>query len=388
MQTKFRDINLFWWLLGAIIVCLIACKNKYFALGNFAVPLIITVIVGFMQTYGKIKLTYLNKLLLISIINVCLVAVFNYSSMDISYALSWLALYIITFLSAALPLPHEKCILLIDCYIASGLVICLLANIDSQYYEGRISVKFFDGPIMDVNYLAFFLIEVIFLTLYKIKNYSLSCCNKCFSIFCVAILSILTLSTGSRNGLVCLAMLTVAFFADYCITGKISVIKILKILLLAVTVATVGLFLIKKFLSAEILNRFFNMTWMDYSNINRLTRFKIGFETAMAHPIRGYGLVTSIQAIMSTGKAELSSHNTFLATWIALGSAGLVLLLLLLCYIVYKACKKKNIIVLGGIGTIFFSAMLLEVEVTATFWLTLIVIIKILEDPMGAYCNE
>lgn len=127
---------------------------------------------------------------------------------------------------------------------------------------------------------------------------------------------------------------------------------------------------------------------MDFSNINRLTRFKIGFETAMEHPIKGYGLVTSIQAIIKAGKAELSAHNTFLSAWISLGLVGLVLLLLLLLYVAYKAWKSKNIIVLGGIGTIFFSAMLLEVEISATFWLTLIVIIKILEDPIGECCNE
>lgn len=388
MRTKFRSITLFWWLFGAIIVFLIACKNKYFALGNFVVPLIITVVVGFMQTYGKIKLTFLNKLLLISIINVCVVAGLNYSTMNVSYALSWLALYIVTLLSTTLPLPHEKCILLIDCYIISGLIICLFAIIDPQYYEGRLSVKFFDGPVMDVNYLAFFMIEVIFLTLYKIKRYSLSYYNKWFCIFCIAIFSIFTLSTGSRSGLVCLAILAASFFADYCLTGKISAIKIIKILLITFAAMAAGVFLIRKYVSVEILNRFFNRSWMDFSNINRLTRFKIGFETAMEHPIKGYGLVTSIQAIIKAGKAELSAHNTFLSAWISLGLVGLVLLLLLLLYVAYKAWKSKNIIVLGGIGTIFFSAMLLEVEISATFWLTLIVIIKILEDPIGECCNE
>lgn len=383
MRTKFVSITLFWWLFGAIIIFLIACKNKYFALGNFAIPLILTVVVGFMNTYGKIRLTYINKLLLISMINVCVVAGLNYSTINITYALSWLVLYTITFLAATLPLSHKKCILLIDCYIVSALIILLFAIIAPQYYEGRISVKFFDGPVMDVNYLAFFLIEVIFLTLYKIKKYSLSYHNKCFCIFCIAIFSIMTLSTGSRSALVCLAILAVAFFVDYCITGKISAIKIFKILLVTFAAAAIGLFLIKQFVSDEILNRFFNRSWMDFSNINRLTRFKIGFETAMEHPIKGYGLITSIQAITKIGKAELSAHNTFLSTWISLGLIGLVLLILLFLYVAYKAWKNKNIIVLGGIGTIFFSAMLLEVEISATFWFTLIVIIKILEEPIG-----
>ena len=349
MKFRLKSEDVFWIALGIATAFFITCGHANLAIANYGVQLSLVIILGLIALIIK-KKTSIKRILGFLICNI-----------QISKTMA----------------EYIK-----DCFIFSGLLIAIFVIFKPSEYLGRISTQMGNGPIFEVNYLAFYFMTTIFIAIYQISRWKhLKKWKKAFYSLTIVTNFYTILLTGSRNPIWSFGIFGILFlinmFYRLVKDGKIS-IKVLRRIIFVLTVLTIIIvFVYFKFVPKDLLNRVFNTQVLDESNISRLTHWKYGFRTVMKSPVLGYGVSTSPVAIYEgIGGYTGAAHNSFLSIWINLGLVGILSVFFTYFHIVLSSFRRKDMLMVFILISVIFSEMIVEFDISFPFWFIMFVCLK------------
>lgn len=351
-MQKDKKMSLLTIMFALTILFAYTVNEQYFALGNYFILPVCTVITGvFTLVFKAIQSHHFPKknhevfLILFFILLVLTIfrKEFNFD-MVASYCMIWAMFYVCTIL----PYNFLEIRFLLGIYVISALVLAILLFYQLRMpYLGffRFSVFFSDNEFYDVNFLSSYMLLPALISFYFAW---LIPWNKWSLFYCIANFIILAaiLATGSRGAL-----------AGLCI-GLLPLLKHLfkkKILIFVLF----GLcFLIYLYIPQELAERLFFDSYNDGSNSRRLDDWTYGIMAFLQNPFLGNGFSSSIDTISRLFYTRITAHNTFLLLLINFGLLGIVPFLSLL---VKPLFSYKNSFL--GIYTLtFYLAFLLNVS--------------------------
>lgn len=227
---------------------------------------------------------------------------------------------------------------------------------------GHFSIRTLWGPYdyIDPNYLSAFMVvpSIILLkrALFTHQN---------IGTIVLAVINILaTVLTGSRAALLALVISTVLLmFANWNIKTCLSLIG----LVLLGYIVSIIMF------DTDLIERLFVRSYVDEGNVNRLFLWKQSiYYTLQNNPMFGSGLVSVSLVIDST------SHNSFLAIFMAFGIVGFLFWCMLMYKILIGLLHKDLYLFLSiYIGFIFVYSMI-PGDISFGFWLILLLLIMVI----------
>jgi O-antigen ligase len=235
------------------------------------------------------------------------------------------------------------------------------------------------GPFESPNYLAMYLVPMIFLSL-PIQAYIQKLPRPIY-LLALAPFGIATynvLMTGSRAGIIALVVSLVGLFVYQTFSVSNKKQQIAKVVIISLLII---------FATAFFLNQSF--TGRADSNSSRMDIYKYSVRLLKLDPITGIGLgsykekITALTANdinfkRNTLPYALHPHNVFLAVWLNIGLIGLILFALILVRFFTTVFKKRN-----PIKGLLFAAMLaillhglfdttyFKNDLSAIFWIIL-----------------
>lgn len=184
--------------------------------------------------------------------------------------------------------------------------------------------------------------------------------NIFFKIAAVVILIVIILTSGSRSGIIAIAIQLLFVFLPYILRLNLGKIVYLCLILIFLSV---GLIVFEK----------------DYKYENRYQIFKASVMAGLKSPLIGHGFGNTEYALRpvfiemnSTLKARVvdSSHNVFLDFFVQGGIAGLSILIMLIYYSIRKLVQEDKVmelaIFLGLISIMMFNPV--SVSILLSFW--------------------
>ncbi len=227
----------------------------------------------------------------------------------------------------------------------------------------------FESP----NYLAMFLAPIIFISLMLFR--SLKKINlKILVLIPVAVLIITLYLTDSRSGMIAL-LVSAAFLSIKFLLKKQNLIRyILLIFIILIT--------------GNAIYYFMKIDIHPSSETGRQKIYSYSTQMVKAHPILGVGLGGYVESLANTARNDkeflvyflpdaLHPHNLYLAIWLNLGLAGMILFIILLAKFFINISEEFdsdfNVIIFSAILTILIQGILdttyFKNDLSAIFWL-------------------
>lgn len=263
-------------------------------------------------------------------------------------------------------------------FIKIYVYICLFSSLyiafnNILFKNNTFAIVNFVGVKMEKNYFGAILSLAPVFVLYKILYDK----HKIINILCIVLLFLAILYSNSRGALLA------SILACVCLVGihlkHYASKKLITVLLISFIC---GLFLIKPIVSnllpEWLYNRYFVNSYNDYSNNDRVYRWKNAFEGFSKQPILGYGpgVLYSIDEYKYTDlniavNKSTISHNTFLDILVDGGIIGILVFILFL-WQSFKPFILKHRLYLPIIINIIINAGILGAGKTVYLWNTLI----------------
>ncbi|WP_074618514.1 O-antigen ligase family protein [Eubacterium maltosivorans] len=382
-KNKEKSIRLSVIMLGFNVVFMFINKNTFLQLSNYYFFTILTI------TLALIEILFLEKKIFITfavkigtlLLLLCLVSLV-FSGSHINYAV--LASYTIIFFlfiicNCQINYTEKEINYLIKSYILSGMIYSLLIIFfNKKYWETgavRITVAYNNGIKIDPNFLGTFIVfSAIFAMYIFLKNQ-----KKRYFIMSI-IIGYATLKTASR---MCMIVLVCGYgfvFFEYLINlSTIKKGKIFKIFVIFFVFVFTYL-IILQLLPEEITKRLFNISILDNSNTLRLNFWKVSLMVIRKSPFFGYGFQNFEYIIPKIiGIFIPTPHNSYLYIWMVLGIGGVICMVIIYIYIVYKYFLLKKYALAGIAILLFISTFVIEASMSFVLWYNLILLYIICE---------
>ncbi len=338
-------------------------SDKYFQLSGFYIPLIVALGFGVFSfiRYGYEKIQILCLALMVSLLFSMLLGGLAFNR---GYLLSYLVGILLLFEFSCMDISKKTLSLITNSYIASAALISLIIIVFQQrYYQleaNRLTIQIGSNPLIDPNYLAAFLAIPFILAFYQLLRKK----HRIFSLVTAAIICTGVLLTGSRGGLVAIALgAAFAFFSVIKITKKIFFILLFSGIFLVIAGAAV--------LPTESIERLFNIgEWLgDPSNLRRFKLWENAIRTISMKPLFGYGPLSTGEIIGNALGDFEPAHNTFFDICLQGGLVFTSMILGVMGYTFFGRRKNKLakcICLTTAVVSIFIGA-----EASLYFWLNL-----------------
>lgn len=365
-----NKIPLYIYLLGLFIVFVFASNNRFISIADyFYLPLLIIIIILFEISFKRVKfhIEHFAAILFIIVVFMNTTQIYFNTGVFLNYVI-----YILLFLLLILTKSNEKIIRFeISCYIASGLIISfLLIFFRREYLDWentyRYTIQVFDHNYIDPNFLASFIFIPAAYSLYRFYL------NKKIFFKILYLLSTLMISfgvmlTASRGATV------VLFFLLVLISLKNS-----KSTLMVIIVVSMFLLIIQTLLPDGNVVRLFQNS---YDNQNsRLLNWEYGFYSFLKKPLFGYGTVDSATVNISNFGYYGAAHNTFIMLLINFGLIGSIPFFILIINLINKIYKTiDSYLYLGIIFSLLALGVIIELNVTITLWINLIMLYQVVQ---------
>lgn len=257
-------------------------------------------------------------------------------------------------------IPLQRAVLLNKFYIFSCLAIVIKMAIqrDGLHEENGIRYTIFNFlKYMDPNFLsALFVLPCVLLFSQIISKKATKCAYLVLISFLVAVFM-----TGSRGGLLAIILGCGLEFLRI----KNPRIKILSIFLVFIGII-VGLKV-----AADKIDRFINL--MDGSNMLRFHLWYTAFRIFLSNPLFGRGANSMIVLGPEFGvRINLIVHNTFLEILADYGICGFLLWIAPFIYILKRAVKRHNTLVVSVLAGTFFAAFFISAQDSSFWWQNII----------------
>ena len=284
----------------------------------------------------------------------------NSSAIERGYLLSYILLMFTALIFASMDFTKKELDRLSQAYIWFGVIVSLLIIVvHKRFYaeeSNRITIQLGTNPLIDPNYLGACLVAPSFLALYKAFEGS----KKYRRISWIATFIIITgvFLTGSRGALLAWG---VGVFLIFC--KKFFHRPNIKKVALFIATCMIGVVAALIIIPEAYFERMFDMgTWMDPSNMRRLSLWKNAIDYIGQRPLLGYGLGNTVATV---GEA---AHSTYLDIFVQTGVIGGFLFVLLL---VALLLKKSNVFMKAIIASTIVWAVFIAAEATMYLWLNI-----------------
>lgn len=269
-----------------------------------------------------------------------------------------------------------------------GLSVCASAFLEfKEYlaqgmYFGRVYPVSLRGQMIDANFFAL-LVVIQVACCFVVALYSNVILKKViyFALSGIGIISIIL--TGSRSGLLCVALIMVLGGMVYVVRpvkGKMSSVIFLAGFSVALLIAA------SKYISDWMFNRFFVNSYNDGSNEFRVTLWIKAVERWPQHPLFGFGVGNyNYYSAQDWGLAETSTttHGTVTDFLVDFGIIGLGLFLYIVIDIISGLIVSKQYVLLAMLPGIMICSVIVGAERTVALWLYLIVFYVV-----GHFCKN
>lgn len=273
----------------------------------------------------------------------------------------------------------------IKLYIDCVIICSVLASLFIIYYNYFLnihisSIKTFFGNSLGKNYFTIWISLAILLCFYMILYSSKKIKYIVFSM----ILTFGLIFTNSRGGWLSLIFSGGLLFIFFILDKRLSFKKILTILLIILLVPIFSKTLIN-YMPSWIYNRTFKNSYVDNSNLDRISSWKNGLNGFLDQPLIGFGpgIFSFVEDYQTTSRGvkvgdSTPSHNTFIDEALKGGIIGLIFFFLLFFKLAFSILKKDKIY-LPILFHVLINCMILGAGKTLYLWNTLIFLIVILK---------
>lgn len=369
MKKQINSLVVFFLSLELILYCF--NQDIYFQLPGLYIPLLIAVIIGSVaiicnirnvcsSTFLKITIILLFQFLLVTLLNIDDVE----SGYFFSYVLVLILFIVINTIRPKLLLQYY----VFKAYIYGALVISILQlAFKVRYYEltdSRLTIQLLNGPKIDPNYLAAYMVAPVFLCILVFYNEKKTI-KKIMYLLYDFLLIIGVFLTGSRGAL--LSILCGAFFVFIFIIKRN--VKPKNIVFFSVIII-VGIMLIVNYIPEETFQRVFINSYVnDGSNIRRIQLWENAINLIEKNPIIGYGVQSSSSISRKVAGIIEPAHNTFLDIWLQLGIVGIASVI---SYVII-ALRDSNPILKGMCLSSIICSVFIGAEACFFFWINLLI---------------
>lgn len=356
---------------GLFIVFAFYSNNRFWGITEyyfFPLMVIVSNLILFMKPHNKIKINIEQFCILLLIY----ILVFNLkrfsAGINRGVYISYLIFMIMFFLITQVKTNKKEIHFLINSYIFSSIIISLMIIIFRQELDGwigtyRYTLKFYNHVYIDPNYIASFINIAVVFSLNRVFSYSKKLTKVSYIVITLLISGAVFL-TGSRAGIIAL-FLCYGFVFAVNIKLKNFFIGLVSIVSLAILVFT--------FLPEDLTQRVFGISSYLETNQTRILNWKYGIEAFLDRPIFGYGILESQNVLGNYYGYGRAVHNTYLTFLIHFGIIGGLFIAGIFIKILVKVYKSKARVMLGTLISLLFTSIMIENNVTITFWSVLII---------------
>ncbi|MGR4802398.1 O-antigen ligase family protein [Bifidobacterium adolescentis] len=240
-------------------------------------------------------------------------------------------------------------------------------------YFGRVYPVTLRGCQLDANYFAL-LVLVQIVCSYIIAIYSARISDKILSWICILLGTVSIILTGSRSALMCMALIIVVSAFIYFIQKNNGKIKNLIFFVLCIAI----LFLVaSKFMSGWMFDRFFNNSYHDDSNEQRVSYWINAIHRWPHRLFLGYGVGNYNYFFAKDrgliGDPNVTTHGTITDFLVDFGIVGLFLFLYIIIDCVRILLKTHNYVLVAMLPGIIICSVIIGAERTVALWLWIIV---------------
>lgn len=378
METKKKDFKRIFVILMMLQIVLYFLNNDmYLQVSGMFIFLFFAILVGLGWILLNIWQRPVNVYQTVSLLLfVCLLisAIANPSVIEKGYILSYVFLICMVFIFSSLDLDQEDFDKISNAYILLGLIISLLIIIvHKRFYadeSNRITIQIGSSPLIDPNYLGACLVGPCFLSMQKAmegrKKYRLAY----WGISIVVLIGIFM--TGSRGALLAFGVGIVIIFCK----KFFKQFTFKKFCILAIQPGAIFVLAVT-FIPQAYLARMFDISsWMDSSNIRRLSLWENAIDHILKKPLFGYGLGSPVNTI------DHAAHNTYLEFFVQFGAIGGILFVTLLGLLVLR---KGNVFMKAIILSTMVWSIFIAAEATMFLWLNISLCIAYDNMKKGCY---
>lgn len=355
---------------GLFIFFTFYSNNRFLGITNyyiFPIMAILSSIMFFMRPQNKMKINIEHYciLLLIYILGFNLIR-FS-TGIDIGVYMSYFIYMTLFFWITQIKTNKKEMKFLINSYIASSIIISLMIIIFRQELDGwigtyRYTLKFHNHVYIDPNYIASFINIAVVFSLNRVFIYNKKLAKILYVIVTLLISGAVFL-TGSRAGVI-------ALFFCYSFVFAIN-IKLKNFFIVLISIVLLAI-LIFSFLPEGLTQRIFNSSYLE-TNQTRLLNWKYGIEAFLYRPLFGYGIMETQHILGNYFGRMKAVHNTYLAFLVHFGAIGFLLIATIVVNIFFKIYKSRIRVMLGSLISLFFTSIMVENNITITFWSILII---------------
>jgi O-antigen ligase len=255
--------------------------------------------------------------------------------------------------------------------VFSGVFISLCVILKGELYKGmagRASYSLLTSKLLEVNYMATYISNTFVFSVYLLLRK-----HKIYYLAISLLVFVGLLLTGSRAAILG-ALLGIAVILYYFIGNK----KKNKIFIFFLVIGFIVFFLI---IASSFRARLFNFeSYNDDSNRLRILHWIHALELIKKKPLLGYGPInTQIIFANELGMQGLS-HNSYLGLLIQFGAFGFFIYLLIPFSMLLWGIKHKSGLLLGVIINICFTSLIIENQITMSFWIPMIILEMIINN--------
>lgn len=338
-------------------------SDQYFQLSGMYIFLFAASLFGMLWLVLNIwnrPVNIYQAIIVLLFITVLLSIIANSSAIERGYLLSYILLMFTALVFASMDFTKKELDRLSIAYICFGVIVSLLIIVvHRRFYadeSNRITIQIGSNPLIDPNYLGACLVAPSFLALYKAFEGSKK--HRRISWIATFIITIGLFLTGSRGALLAWGVGILVIFCKK-FFHRLNTKKVALFIAVCIMGVVVALCIIPE----AYIERMFDVgTWMDPSNMRRLSLWKNAIDHISQRPLLGYGLSSTV---VTVGEA---AHSTYLDIFVQIGVIGGLLFTLLLGALFLK---KGNIFMKAIIASTAVWSVFIAAEATMYLWLNI-----------------
>ncbi|GIN96858.1 hypothetical protein J6TS1_27280 [Siminovitchia terrae] len=354
---------------GLFLVFVFMCNDRYLNITDYTIFLIIACFFCALEWFISDKLHFkiehfcsffLIAYLLVSLYQIDITA---NSGIYLSYLLFLVFFILITIKK----IKKQEIRFIINSYIASATIISLSIIIFRNEFMGwtgtfRYTIRYSNQEYADPNFIAAYIYIAALFCIYKLLLVPKKSNKIIYSILAIVITTA-TLFTGSRAAMIGLVIGCIPLV----LKGKKS------LLISVISLSSIGFFMFM-FLPEGLKARMFYNTYIDDSNITRMSLWMNGIEAFVKKPMIGYGPQYPLTIINEHVGVSRAIHNTFIAFLVQFGLLGIVPLIIIIINPLRNLLNRSMFPLLGLYASWFFTLFMVEANVSIIFWSTITII--------------
>lgn len=377
-------INVF--IFSLMMLLVFTNSNRMLGLSDYFIfPITFILITLFYFFINKKKLFlddtfYALFVLLISFFVSSLVTGFH---LDRGYLLSYILCILLAIFVLIQDYNIKEIRFLISSYIISAIIIAvMILSFKVEYgYIGsaRYSIKFLNNDIIEVNYLAAYLVGPAFFSIIRFIGTRKSI-KRLLYMFSTIVICTGIFMTSSRAAFIGLVLCIGFIFLDCGLNIVKNKLRYSVILIMLLFFGTVVLMTI---IPSEVVSRLLMKSYLDSSNMQRILLWRKALESIFNSPtsfILGYGAIPTSDILLNIADFKGDAHNTFLSFWLQTGILGLFSILYIFLKALLRSIRLRAVAILGLLLYLIFISIILAAGLSLCFWFNLLLSLIILKQ--------